>query len=55
VIAASGDRLLSPALAKEVSDLVPEAKYTGIACGHAIALEAATPWTRLITDYLTSV
>jgi pimeloyl-ACP methyl ester carboxylesterase len=55
VIGASGDRLLSPALAKEVSDLVPGAKYTDIACGHAIALEAATGWARLITDYLTSV
>lgn len=55
VIGASGDQLLSPHLGKEVSDLIPGAKYTDIACGHAIALESATPWTRLITDYLTSV
>jgi pimeloyl-ACP methyl ester carboxylesterase len=55
VIGASGDQLLSRDLCKEVSDLIPGSKYTGIACGHAIALESAMPWARLIKDYLTSV
>ena len=55
VIGASGDQLLSPDLGKQVADLIPGAKYTDIACGHAIALESAMPWARLITDYLTSV
>ncbi|SER25094.1 Pimeloyl-ACP methyl ester carboxylesterase [Lentzea xinjiangensis] len=55
VIGASGDQLLSRELGKEVSDLIPGSKYTDIACGHAIALEAAMPWSRLITDYLTSI
>jgi pimeloyl-ACP methyl ester carboxylesterase len=55
VIGASGDQLLSPHLAKEVSDLIPGSKYTDLACGHAIALESAMPWARLITDYLTSI
>ncbi|PWK80852.1 hypothetical protein C8D88_12122 [Lentzea atacamensis] len=54
VIGASGDQLLSHDLGK-VSDLIPGSKYTDIACGHAIALESAMPWARLITDYLTSV
>jgi pimeloyl-ACP methyl ester carboxylesterase len=55
VIGASGDQLLSRDLGKEVSDLIPGSKYTDIPCGHAIALESAMPWARLITDYLTSV
>jgi pimeloyl-ACP methyl ester carboxylesterase len=55
VIGASGDQLLSHDLGKQVSDLIPGSKYTDIACGHAIALESAMPWARLITDYLTSV
>jgi pimeloyl-ACP methyl ester carboxylesterase len=55
VIGATGDRLLPPHLAEEVSDLVPGSKYAELRCGHAIALEAAAPWARLITDYLTSV
>lgn len=55
VIGTSGDQLLSLGLAKQVSDLIPGSKYTDIACGHAIALESARPWARLITDYLTSV
>lgn len=55
VIGASGDQLLSHDLGKQVSDLIPGAKYTDIACGHAIALESAMPWARLIKDYLTSV
>lgn len=55
VIGASGDQLLSRHLGKEVADLIPGSKYTDIACGHAIALESAMPWARLITDYLTSV
>ncbi|MGW6933950.1 alpha/beta fold hydrolase [Lentzea sp. NPDC054927] len=55
VIGASGDQLLSHDLGKQVSDLIPGSKYTDIPCGHAIALEAAMPWARLITDYLTSV
>ncbi|WP_394615749.1 alpha/beta fold hydrolase [Lentzea sp. JNUCC 0626] len=55
VIGAAGDQLLSPELGKEVSDLVPGAKYADLPCGHAIALESAQPWARLITDYLTSV
>lgn len=55
VIGASGDQLMSPQLGKEVSDLVPGAKYADISCGHAIALESAMPWARLITEYLQSV
>ncbi|NGY58193.1 alpha/beta hydrolase [Lentzea sp. NEAU-D13] len=55
VIGASGDQLMSPDLAKQVSDLIPGSKYTDLACGHAIALESAVPWARLITDYLTSM
>ncbi|MGI5504911.1 alpha/beta fold hydrolase [Lentzea sp. CA-135723] len=55
VIGASGDQLLSPELGKEVSDLVPNSKYADLPCGHAIALESAMPWARLITDYLKSV
>ncbi|ANZ38007.1 hypothetical protein BBK82_20040 [Lentzea guizhouensis] len=55
VIGASGDQLLSPHLGKEVSDLIPGSKYADIRCGHAIALESAMPWSRMITDYLTSV
>ncbi|HUQ61387.1 alpha/beta fold hydrolase [Lentzea sp.] len=52
VVGASGDRLLSHDLGKQVADLVPGSRYTDIACGHAIALEAAAPWARLITDFL---
>ncbi|GLY53509.1 alpha/beta fold hydrolase [Lentzea sp. NBRC 102530] len=55
VIGAAGDQLLSPELGKEVSDLIPGSKYADLPCGHAIALESAMPWARLITDYLTSV
>ncbi len=55
VIGATGDRLLSPHLAEEVSDLIPGSKYAELGCGHAIALESAAPWARLITDYLSSV
>lgn len=55
VIGASGDQLLSHELGKQVADLIPGSKYTDLACGHAIALESAVPWARLITDYLTSV
>jgi len=52
VVGASGDRLLSHDLGKQVADLVPGSRYTDIACGHAMALEAAAPWARLITEFL---
>ena len=55
VIGASGDRLLSRGLSEEVSNLIPGSKYAELACGHAIALESAMPWARLITDHLTSL
>ncbi|HEX7304261.1 alpha/beta fold hydrolase [Lentzea sp.] len=55
VIGASGDRLLSPDLGKEVAGLVPGSRYTDLPCGHAIAAESAGPWARLITDFLVSV
>lgn len=55
VIGASGDQLLSRDLGKEVSNLVPGSRYVDIECGHAIALEAATLWARLITEHLTSL
>ncbi|MFD9703229.1 alpha/beta fold hydrolase [Lentzea sp. NPDC059081] len=55
VIGASGDRLLSHDLGKQVADLVHGAEYADIACGHAIALESAAPWARLVTDFLASV
>ncbi|SDF95170.1 Pimeloyl-ACP methyl ester carboxylesterase [Lentzea fradiae] len=54
VIGATEDRLLTPGLAEQVADLVPGAKYADLACGHAIALEAAAPWAALITEFLTS-
>ncbi|GLZ29995.1 alpha/beta hydrolase [Lentzea sp. NBRC 105346] len=53
VIGPKYDQLLSPGLAREVADLVPDAKFADIPCGHATALEKAAVWAALITEFLT--
>ncbi|MEU5695644.1 alpha/beta fold hydrolase [Actinosynnema sp. NPDC020468] len=52
VIGTKHDRLITPALTRELADSIPGARWAELDSGHAPALEAPAEWLRLIEDFL---